>query len=592
MRELVVTPSFCSGADRVIYLASFSLQPDQLRRYIYDYFDYPICFESKSFDETFRAELSCQAEALVDRLIEEKAKSLNQRHRTNFSVSYWRVLIGPWVHQFVHQIILFDRMLKSCIEHIGSKDVWVQTLAPAQWPQFQTTLDAVTAAKHDLYIQVLFSFIIKSRYRDKLLHRDVSVDLNSNNRSTNMRGSFNCFVREVISKFFFFISSKVRSDLLLASEVPERKATDLKLWWDSNFRWVPDFVTDQSYSNFKNIPPRFIDEDVIQATDDFELLDIAFDYFVPSVFVEHYDAFRSFAIKSVPMLALRSVIGSTSWYYRERFKFIAAEVCELGGQSIGVQHGGNYGLQKNHPILRREVQDRDVYITWGWTSASAVNDLKTKIIALPSLKLFGTRPRTEAHKSGKRILFAGSEMPRFPRWAGKDDVEIFRKRLISQKQFFDTLCAEFKKSCIFRGNPRQFGWGQIAELIERYPELTIDDHQRSFQSVLDSTDVFCTNNLSTTYAEVLFRNIPTVLFWQDSEISLEEDSVDAFQLLRDAGILLRDGIEAGRFLNNSMDKIISWWWGDRVQHARGVFCERYLRASTTTISHWSKMAQS
>ena len=255
MRELVVTPSFCSGADRVIYLASFSLQPDQLRRYIYDYFDHPICFESKSFDETFRAELSCQAEALVDRLIEEKAKSLNQRHRTNFSVSYWRVLIGPWVHQFVHQIILFDRMLKSCIDHIGSKDVWVQTLAPAQWPQFHTTLDAVTAAKHDLYIQVLFSFIIKSRYRDKLLHRDVSVDLNRNNRSTNKRGSFNCFVREVISKFFFFISSKVRSDLLLASEVPERKATDLKLWWDSNFRWVPDFVTDQSYSNFKNIPP-------------------------------------------------------------------------------------------------------------------------------------------------------------------------------------------------------------------------------------------------------------------------------------------------------------------------------------------------
>ena len=74
MRELVVTPSFSSGVNSQLYLASFSLRPNDLRKYIYGGLDYPICFKSKCFDEKFRAELSNHAEVLVDLLIEKKSK--------------------------------------------------------------------------------------------------------------------------------------------------------------------------------------------------------------------------------------------------------------------------------------------------------------------------------------------------------------------------------------------------------------------------------------------------------------------------------------------------------------------------------------
>ena len=95
MRELVVTPSFSSGVNSQLYLASFSLRPNDLRKYIYGGLDYPICFKSKCFDEKFRAELSNHAEVLVDLLIEKKSKSFNELHKTNFSVKYWRILLGP-----------------------------------------------------------------------------------------------------------------------------------------------------------------------------------------------------------------------------------------------------------------------------------------------------------------------------------------------------------------------------------------------------------------------------------------------------------------------------------------------------------------
>ena len=282
MRELVVTPSFSSGVNSQLYLASFSLRPNDLRKYIYGGLDYPICFKSKCFDEKFRAELSNHAEVLVDLLIEKKSKSFNELHKTNFSVKYWRILLGPWVHQFVHQLILFDRILQFGIGRTSSETVLVQTISPAQWPQFQTTLDAITAAKHDFFIQILFSFIVKSRYRDKFVHRDVSCDLSSDDSSNITRERFITFFRVILSKFILFISSNIRGDLLLASEVPENKTIDFKLWWASNFRWVPDFITDGHIRDLRPHSP-FPGEEITQTNDDFDLVDVAFDHFVPSV---------------------------------------------------------------------------------------------------------------------------------------------------------------------------------------------------------------------------------------------------------------------------------------------------------------------
>ena len=53
---------------------------------------------------------------LYEKLLIELSEKLNQIHSVNFSLRYWKILIGPWLGLFIE--MLFDRwfMLKQTIE--------------------------------------------------------------------------------------------------------------------------------------------------------------------------------------------------------------------------------------------------------------------------------------------------------------------------------------------------------------------------------------------------------------------------------------------------------------------------------------------
>ena len=56
---------------------------------------------------------------VYERFLRILADTLNQFHGTNFSLNYWRILVGPWLGYFIQ--ILFDRwyMLKKSVDEYG-----------------------------------------------------------------------------------------------------------------------------------------------------------------------------------------------------------------------------------------------------------------------------------------------------------------------------------------------------------------------------------------------------------------------------------------------------------------------------------------
>lgn len=44
---------------------------------------------------------------LYEKLLKDLSVELNQIHNTNYSLRYWRILVGPWLGYFIQ--ILFDR---------------------------------------------------------------------------------------------------------------------------------------------------------------------------------------------------------------------------------------------------------------------------------------------------------------------------------------------------------------------------------------------------------------------------------------------------------------------------------------------------
>ena len=62
---------------------------------------------------------------VYEQILVKLTDKLNKIHGTSFRLSYWRILIGPWLGYFVQ--IIFDRwyMLKYAFEHCEIKKICV-----------------------------------------------------------------------------------------------------------------------------------------------------------------------------------------------------------------------------------------------------------------------------------------------------------------------------------------------------------------------------------------------------------------------------------------------------------------------------------
>jgi len=531
--------------------------------------------------------LEKQADILVEKALEKKIIDLNHSHKVLFSEKYWRTLLYPWLHQFVNQLIVYDKIIELCIRK--NKVMSVRLYDEAHWIPSKSTLDFISSIKHDYSVHVLISFIILNKYKDCF---DIEfIETAPGKRSTRVNSIivWRSLFRSILFKSTFWFSRLFAKSLTIASSVPSNKIHDLKLFFMTGFKWVPHYMTDlflvkgvgaKSRHDSRKLLSRSVDSDL-------DLILKGFDTFVPTVYLENFNYTRQYAISGLDIRMIKKVIAASSWYYSEHFKFIAAEAIENGAISIGVQHGGNYGVQKNHPIIRSEISNRDKYITWGWKLFDGIQE--DQLLPMPSLKVLNTKKRIDTtHET--IILFAGSEMPRYPRWVSKNDFKLFTDRLISQNTFLDHIERKLHDKTVFRGNPVDFGWGQSAELIMKFPEIVIDKHDQKFQESLDETRIFVTNNLSTTYVEALHRNIPTVLFWEEEYVEITDHAKKYFDSFREVNILHDCPESAAEHVNKNYQFINDWWLSEKVQLARREFLSNFVLEGMNPLSCWKELA--
>jgi putative transferase (TIGR04331 family) len=86
--------------------------------------------------------------------------------------------------------------------------------------------------------------------------------------------------------------------------------------------------------------------------------------------------------------------------------------------------------------------------------------------------------------------------------------------------------------------------------------------------------------------EALVANTPSVFFW-DYELCRErEDAKPAFDLLRKAGILFHDPIDAANKVNSVWEDVQGWWMEPKRQEARLKFMEIFCLADSQWQERW------
>jgi putative transferase (TIGR04331 family) len=276
-----------------------------------------------------------------------------------------------------------------------------------------------------------------------------------------------------------------------------------------------------------------------------------------------------------------AVLSANAWHYDEPFKRWVADGAETGSLLLGVQHGGNYGIDEYAPSEDHETAITDRYYTWGWTR----EDVRATTTPMPAPKLM-TREELPADAEAEGVLFVATVASSYPTQLNTGP-ERFARYLARQSEFLSALPAEVAAVMRVRPHRESLGWDIAERIADAHPEIPIESWEVPFAESMKACRVFVCDHLSTTFVEALAANKPAVLFWDPAETKVRAEAAAIFEELREAGILFDDPAAAVSAVAEAYADVVTWWRDPMRVAAVAAFRERFARTDPHAIELWA-----
>ena len=530
-----------------------------------------------------------QATQYVDNCYEETlarlASYLNYVHQVDYQQRYWRILIGPWLSQFLHA--MYDRYI-HLTEAFG-KYPGLQTcvLDPKSF-RVPSDMAQFSAFRKDGVTQLLqgmkYSFPAK-RLADGLLQPRqnggaTGVGLGAlakNAVKWSLRFAESTAIRALggrrqVGLCEMYMSRAQLWHLALRSGLG---AVPIQLRNQWSFS-MPYATFDDRRNGLGNIP----------ATDEFQrILTSSLTHNLPVLYLEGFQSAKAETLKKHPKMpaVLASLIG---WYFSEPFKFLAAEASERGSRLIAVQHGGGYGFARYYPWEEHEFSLSDKYMVWGWADQrmNGCQDLPCPKLA-PLLDKPPTQPGSKQHAPVLLVAAAPrAYVHRFGTAPGGGHAEGIYDW---QVRFMEAISPELRNSILYRGRPGEDGMKVRRRISRSLPDIQWD-HGMPFHKRLRRSRMAVIDHPTTTFLETLVANIPTVLFWDPQRWELRPESQPHFETLKDVGILWDDPEAAATKVESVYQDPWRWWGRPELQAVRRSFVDRYALTSKDWAQQWTE----
>lgn len=516
---------------------------------------------------------------ITENLIRLLANRLNAVHDTDRSERYWRMHIGLWALLYV--TVLYDRyarLLKAMteIDHptvIGWNNV--TPIIPSD------TISFVREAADDLYNCQLYTFLCGSLGMP-IEERDAEITAF---RLPPVQNSSHSGVKLFLSKslgagYVTVISFLARrAEIVMSAPYLPRwfeftllLATGgkvLRLYPQGNSNILANPVIDvKARSVLSAIPERCIGIEALAVS--------MVDRCLPKAFVEDYQEICLRADRVYKNYRPKAIYSANSWWFDEPFKHWAAERQDQGVKLIGGKHGGSAFVRKYDNYEAFEVLLSDYYLTWGVSAPD-----QTKLVPVPACLLINIDIRAKKI-SGEGILYGATAEPRHANCF----LANFSDYLEWQKRFFMNVSQVVMNKTLVRLHPSDYGW-KIKDRLERIaPTLRFDDRKTSFRDRLNSCRLYVCDHYSTTYAEALAANVPTVMFWNEARYPVSRQAIPHIKALKECRILHDTPESAAQWIAQVYDDPGDWWLSEPCQKAVRDFCYLYARTSKTPLREW------
>jgi len=532
------------------------------------------------FNEEEKHRVYLYLNSVFERLLPVLSKQMNQIHGADFSVKYWRIILGAWLVNYIH--VIYDRY--NSLKHFLTfhPDFTSVCLDEECFVTPKDTIHFFCHIRNDDYNLQVYSRIL-SALGYKLPTKKLPVfvpDVNMYFFGKNelIKNILKYFYEALNKTFFNKNQVFLRSTFFTHSNLMELflKTKGAVRSCIYGYEDLPDFSVDY--------PARASLKKCDFGENDFErILMELIPLEMPKNMIEGLSFLRK-KVENKFIPAPKAIMSSISWWFENVFQAWAADAAEKGTLLLGVQHGGNYGIAEDFFQEDLELSIVDIYYSWGWNQ----NHAGAKVVPMPAPKLVKSKKKYTGKSA--EILYVLTSYPRylyqFP-WS----TDYWENYFSNQVLFLSRLSEEVMARLRVRPHREDFGWDIKERLKDSFPELRIENWDIPFSESLNDCSLYiCDHPLqSTTFIESLVSNKPTVLFYNPAFAAnaVRPEAADLFGKLEKSAILFGDPVSAARHLNAVYASIGNWWNEPERQKVVKRFLGVYGKTSSTWLAEWS-----
>jgi putative transferase (TIGR04331 family) len=505
------------------------------------------------------------------------ANKLNSLHRVNYSLRYWRIVVGYWLYQFIE--ILFDRYLsiKSASDSGLVSDTWIcpqniERWAPNDFPDF------IRGFCSDEYNNYLYSRIIQTLGDIPFTILDIdNVPASDDLPNTNEPH----FKKVVIGLFDFFhkySQSRWNQVVFICTYMDRFDIIKLQLFLNQ----VPYFESQPVPPENVPVKPPMRKQLIFNVgKNEFEsILDWIIAEQIPKVYVEGYTNLHKKSLEDFPKRP-KAIFTANAYNGNTLFQLWSAFQVEQGAKLIGSQHGGHYGSGLWSASESHQIRICDRFYTWGWETSDTPN-----VLPLATGKFNGVIRGVTPNPKGT-ILMVEASFPRYSYWMYSAPVgPHILNYLNDQYRFVQSVSEEVQEKLLLRLYPIDFGWNEDSRWRDICPTVKRYQGCKSINEQLNESRLFIGTYNATTYLETFSMNYPTVLFWNPKHWELRPSAKPFFDELRRVGILHDTPESAAAKVNEIFKDPQSWWNQNEIQEALKDFNYHFLRTSDDWLHEW------
>ena len=506
--------------------------------------------------------LKCVREKLIAALAEELNDYLNEK----YDLEAWKVLLYSWLSMYLFQ--LYDKYLN--LKYVNNNTFYADALVQ------DTLLESVSddnlqyARKmhtdhYNLYQYSLLVDIMKNDTMNRIVDRNDSSGCDRSieeakekcRKRLNIKNGLTELLLRIMKKIGMVFSGKGAILIGLDSGMP--KTLLLRCWLKTRTNAMPVVYSQEKVmqalkkitldAEWRKIPlksPRDMDDFSAIA---FELVKRE----LPVVYAEGHAILKRWLNKECGALKKATVFlcAGNSVAYDAFSILLYAEMRNKGGEIYGIQHGGNYGIEKTWRY-DDEIALSDKFYTWGWTRDVYGGGNKL-MKPMPSLK--ATHKKYFESHNNKDVLYVTYSSGRYPLWETSMELHL-GERMLEERAFLKKIRDDIRKYMTVRLYMQDFGWATREAILEEVGEVKFDECASITESINRHSFIII-SDWETTVNEVLFSGKPFVFLRDTSHLT--DEAVPYIEELHRLGVACFTWDELMARIEEIYPNHKAWW---------------------------------